>query len=191
MEKKIMRMFFLGCMLLSTVAAAAEQDDRWYVSPWVGYVDADVEQVVRHSVAYGVRAGKQANENWNLELALSMNKLKPQNSDDAFKTTALGADALYFFSRNPTFATFAVLGAGMQRTVFGADNGSSFMFNVGLGGQTSLGKNGAALRFDLRYRVDNNDTKIQNGTAFNDWVFMMGLTIPLGEHAAPATAPKP
>lgn len=187
-----MRMFFLGCMLLSTVAAAAEQDDRWYVAPWVGYVNADVEQVVENSFAYGISFGKPVSENWNLELAVAANKLDPENSDNEFKQSSLGADALYFFSRNPTFATFAVLGAGMQNTRFGSAKGDSFMFNVGLGGQSTLGKSGTALRFDLRYRRDNNDARIQNDSELEDWILMVGVTIPFGAHAAaPATVPKP
>lgn len=191
MEKKILKTFFLGCMLLGVPAAAAELDDRWYVTPSVGYVRADAEEIVENSIAYGIGVGKQVSENWNLELALSAFKLDPENSSDEFKQTGLGVDALYFFSRNPTFATFAVLGAGTQRTEFGDADGNSFMFNLGLGGQTSLGKNGAALRFDLRYRRDNNDSRIQDDSEFEDWVLMMGLTIPLGERATPAGAPKP
>lgn len=192
MEKKILKMLFLGCMLLNVSAAsAAELDDRWYVAPWVGYVRADADQIVENTIAYGISVGKPVNENWNLELAVSAFQLDPENSDEEFEQTSLGADALYFFSRNPTFATFAVLGAGMQHTEFGDVDGDSFMYNVGLGGQSTLGKGGTALRFELRYRRDNNDTRIQDDSEFEDWMLMVGLAIPLGERPAPAAAAKP
>lgn len=183
MEKRIMRMLCIGCMILSTAATAAGLDDRWYVVPKVGYVRADVEQVVENSIIYAVSVGKAVTESWNLDLMATNFKLDPENSDDEFRQTGLSADALFFFSRNKTFATFAVLGAGLQRTRFGTADASSFTFGVGLGGQTTLGEGGSALRFELRYRRDNNDKKIQGDSAFEDWVFMTGLVIPLGGRA--------
>lgn len=186
MEKRIIGILCIGCMMLSAAASAAQLDDRWYVVPKVGYVRADVDQVVENSIIYAVSAGKAVTESWNLDLSLTNFRLDPEDDrfDKDFRQTGVSAEALFFFSRNETFGTFAVLAAGMQRTNFGTTDASSFVFGAGLGGQTTLGKGGSALRFELRFRRDNNDKRIQGDSALDDWFFTTGLVIPLGGRAS-------
>lgn len=178
-----MRTLFIGCALLSaaaTATAAEETDNRWYVVPQVGYVRADVDQIVENDVVYALALGKQTAENWNLEYTASYHKLDPESSTNEFKQTGLNVDGLYFFNRERAFSMFGILGAGFYKTEYGTINKTSPAINLGIGAQTSFGMKDASVRFDFRYRRDNNNGGVGGEWSLDDFIMTAGIVIPFG-----------
>ena len=177
-------------LLIYAPANAGELDDRWYIAPALSYIKADEDRVADNALGFRLGIGKTLNELWDIEANLAVDNLDFKNGSGKYKQKGLGLDALYFFSRDTHFSPYAVIGAGILNTKTVGQSANA-MINAGLGFQTNLADNGLALRADARYRADFDDYSVSGQRRFGDWIFNLGLVIPLGSKAKPAPVVAP
>jgi len=199
------------------LSSANWYDDRWYITPLIGYTFADKDP--RHSgdgdMNYGLAIGKPISPSWNLELRglwedLDANGKGPgAYRGTSWKNWSVGLDAQWFFlgrtgyDRWNSIQPYAVVGIGAINdkgtNVLGSKSNTSFMANAGVGFVWPFATWGR-LVVDGRYRWDDNSGSqpigFTNTARFGEWIVTAGLQIPLGTVpavAAPArvVAPPP
>ncbi len=185
-------------MALSGGVLAAELDDRWYLSAGIGYVfpgnDRELSGTgwdIDGAPAGFLGVGKTINEWLNLELNAKGHSFDLGSGNGDWDQWGATLDGLVFFSRNPEFSPYAVVGAGMMRSDTPADNGDGPIAEAGLGFMHTINEAGDTLRAEVRHRWDFTNLNTPGGKEnHNDWVMMVGVTIPLGKRAE-APAPMP
>lgn len=186
-------------------------DDRWYVTPSIGYVWADGSRDADDGLQGSVAIGKPIARTLNLELRGSYEQLDAQrNGPGKFTNYGLGVDAQWFPMRQFGWNTwnriqpYLLVGGGGIRDSVPGDNAWSGFVNAGIGAAMPLSDWGR-LVLDARYRWDQNRGEINNASSFGDTVVSVGLQIPFGPKpivtkavplapvpmAAPAPAPAP
>ena len=177
---------------------ATELDDRWYLSGGIGYVFADNDRDlsipgldVDDGPAAFAGIGKAINDWLNLELNAKWNRFDLGSGNGDWNQYGATLDGLFFFNRNPKFAPYAVVGGGMMRSNIDGTHDNSPIAEAGVGFMHTINDAGDTLRAEVRHRWDFADIDVPGGNkTFNDWVMMVGVTIPLGKRAeAPAPAP--
>ncbi len=187
--------------------AAADVDSRTYLIPAISYVNADEDRLADDNGGLQLGFGKAVSEHWNMEFSLVGDVLEQTDTDNKYEQAGVLIDGLFFFTRNPAFAPYMVVGAGAMNTAFAGDNNNTNpMANVGFGFFRQLTRGGTQLRLDARYRVDEDGRTVPGGETherFEDVVVNLGLAIPVGAvpqpepepvpepEAAPAPAPAP
>ncbi|BBP04807.1 hypothetical protein TPL01_12180 [Sulfuriferula plumbiphila] len=196
MSLKIRTLVALSCAIVAAQALAAELDTRLYISPTVNYTVTDGNWHTRDDSGFGIGVGKPISQSLNLELNANYGEYQRNNTYATLgtvKNTGLMVDALYFFSRDPNFSPYALLGVGGVQTRATKYSETNLAANAGVGMMTWIHDIG--LRADVRYR-DINTRKFDRG----DWIATAGLVIPLGakplppapkEEPAPQPAPEP
>ncbi|MCC6207257.1 MAG: OmpA family protein [Gammaproteobacteria bacterium] len=174
---------------LTSVAAHDHADGDWYLSPALNYVIADDDREADDDAGFQIGLGRQLNEAWNLEGNLEIDTLDRENGNNEFKQRGLALDGLYFFDRNPGFAPYALVGAGVLNTRFDGEKGTNPMVNAGLGFLSNALSDTVALRAEARYRYDGDNESLASEDAFGDWIISLGVNIPLGGDPAPAAVP--
>jgi OOP family OmpA-OmpF porin len=100
-------------------------------------------------------------------------------------------DLQYYFSRQK-LAPYAVVSVGGMDTRLNKNNAIGFIAEAGLGLTYEVSDN-FLLRTDVRYRYNNNQTRVQAGTTdFDDMTVNVGFVIPFGAkptYVAQAEAP--
>jgi len=198
MNSKKSLLFAAGLAACSTGATATELDDRWYLSAGIGYVapgnDRELPGTgwdVDGGPAAFLGVGKTINEWLNLELNAKGNRLDLGSGNGDWDQWGATLDGLVFFNRNPKFSPYAVVGGGWMQSDTPADNHDGGIAEAGLGFMRTINDDGDTLRAEVRHRWDFTNLNAPGGKEnHNDWVMMVGVTIPLGKRAeAPAPAP--
>jgi OOP family OmpA-OmpF porin len=188
-----------GLAACSTTALATDLDDRWYLSAGIGYAFGDEDRElpgtgwdVDGGPAAFVGIGKTINEWLNLELNVKANRYDLGSGNGDWKQYGATLDGLFFFSRDPKFSPYAVLGAGGMHSTKPGPNYNGAVAEAGLGVMRTINEAGDTLRAEVRHRWDFADLNRpgSDDKTFDDWVLMVGVTIPLGKRAeAPAPIP--
>lgn len=198
MNSKKSLLFAAGLAACSTGASANELDDRWYLSAGIGYVapgnDRELPGTgwdVDGGPAAFLGVGKAINEWLNVELNAKGNRLDLGSGNGDWDQWGATLDGLIFFNRNPKFSPYAVVGGGWMQSDTPADNHDGAIAEAGLGFMRTINDAGDTLRAEVRHRWDFTNLNAPGGKEnHNDWVMMVGVTIPLGKRAeAPAPAP--
>lgn len=177
---------------------ATELDDRWYLSGGIGYVFADNDRDlsipgldVDDGPAAFAGIGKAINDWLSLELNAKWNRFDLGSGNGKWNQYGATLDGLFFFNRNPKFAPYAVVGGGMMHSDIDGYDDNSPIAEAGVGFMHTINDAGDTLRAEVRHRWDFADIDVPGGNkTFNDWVMMVGVTIPLGKRAeAPAPVP--
>ena len=189
-----------GLAVCSTTALATDLDDRWYLSAGIGYAFGDDDRELPRSgwdvdggPAAFVGIGKTINEWLNVELNVKGNRYDLGSGNGNWKQYGATLDGLFFFSRDPKFSPYAVLGAGGMHSTKPGPNYNGAVAEAGVGVMRTINEAGDTLRAEVRRRWDFADLNRQPGSddkTFDDWVLMVGVTIPLGKRAE-APAPMP
>ncbi len=196
MKRSIVRILpALAVAAVYVAPVSADFDSRTYFVPAISYVGADRDRALpgaemeEGGMGLQLGLGKALNQRWNLEFSLVGDILERVSGDDRFEQVGLLFDGLFFFSRSPGFAPYAVIGAGALNTEY-AGNGRNTnpMANVGLGFMRQVSQGGTRLRLDARYRIDQDGESIPQHDQFEEWLVNLGLAIPFG---APAQEPEP
>lgn len=175
------RSALLAALLAGLTSQASAVDDRWYLSPMLGYVKPDDKLGADESAALGLGLGKAVSERWNVELGVWGSNLDRDTGKDV-DLLGVGVDALYFFNRNADWSPYAVMGLGMFHSDHPGDKGYHLGASAGLGIAKAL-SNDMSLRADARYRAMETDMP-GAGSTLGDWLVNIGLTIPLGPKPA-------
>lgn len=174
---------FALLMLVPLAEVYAELlDDRWYISPMGTYVQPDSGRHAKEGYGLYLGLGKIIDENWNIEFKGTYDELSRAKKFGGGKwhQSGVGLDALYFISRND-FSPYGLVGLSAVRNSVPGESNTNFAAEVGLGVMYQLNIFGAALRSDIRYRYDD-DTETQPGAGnFNDLIFNLGFSIPIGD----------
>ncbi len=194
MKKRVLRV--LPALAVAGVVAApvsADIDSRTYIVPAISYVGADEDRLADDNAGLQLGFGKAVNDRWNMEFSLVGDVLEQTDTNYEYEQAGVLIDGLFFFTRNPGFAPYAVIGAGAINTSFAGDNNNTNpMANIGFGFFRQLTSGGTQLRLDARYRIDEDDRVVPGGEAherFEDWLVNIGLAIPFG--SAPESEPEP
>lgn len=181
-------------------------DDRWYLTPFVGGVIADSDRRSENGWQTGLAVGKPVHPAFNVELRGFYEELGAETGGPGkYKNWGATLDGQWFFLRERGFGIwnrpqpYAVVGVGGIRDKVPGQDDWSFMFNAGVGVVWAFADWGRLVG-DARYRWDDNNGRIATNGNFSDWIFTVGLQIPLGQaprvmaeapRAAPVVVPPP
>ena len=213
MKKNLMCLAVAATLGLSAFAASAEDMYRgaWYAVPGVSYMNTDSDLEADNGAGGFLAIGKELSPSWDLQGRLGYNRADEDTgiagAGGKYKSTQLGLDALYMFSRS-NFRPFLLAGIGATRNnvdysglALDDKKKTSLMASLGLGAQY-LFNDSFGLQADLRHQwskaeaqsVANNidaDGRIGN-TLFNlGGVFRFGAPAAVAAVAAPEPAPMP
>lgn len=188
----------------STYTSDQYFDDRWYITPFGTYVRPDSARNADNGWGGGIAIGKPISPSWNIELRPQYEQLDGKfGSDDKYKNWSGTLDAQWFFMGRRGFQVwqsnsvqpYLVGGVGAindkYSTQFGSESKTSFMANLG-GGVVWPFSSWGRLVADIRYRYDDNKGGfVANKSHLNDWLFTVGLQIPLGPRPQLAQAASP
>jgi len=167
--------------LTSLPLSAQAEEDRWYLTPSLGYYDADGDRAADDGSGVGIAFGKAVSEHTNIELAIDGNDFELDPGVGEIELRSLGINALYLFDREGA-QPFLLGGIGaIQTTLPGGSDETYPMLKLGLGVLGQISDNGTALRIEAGYRGVFDDESVAGQDQFDDWYAALGLQVPLGE----------
>ncbi len=180
----------LGTVLTINTATHAGENEanegRWYISPSINYIFADDDRAADNDIGLQLGFGKEVSKNWNVELNLLSDKLDFETGSGKFKQYGLSVDALYFPDRSSRIAPYGLLGLGALRTKVPGNRSTDPIAEIGVGIMSHLDNTDMALRAEIRYRYNDDDSSIPSEDNFGDWIVGLGLAIPFGGSSTPA-----
>ena len=195
---------YAACLAQTSFSSADQYfDNRWYITPFGSYINSDNTRRADDGWGGGLSIGKPISPNWNLELRTQYEELDATSGGPGeYKNWSASLDAQWFFMGRQGFRVwqsnsvqpFLVGGIGAIDDKISGPGGdiskTSFMANVGGGIVWPIASWGRLVA-DARYRYDDNHSKLASGGHMDDWVFSVGLQIPLGPAPRVAQAPPP
>jgi OmpA-OmpF porin, OOP family len=204
---------YAACLAQNTFTADTYFDNRWYITPFGAYVHPDSNRNAENGWGGGLAVGKPINPYWNIELRTQYEQLDGRldttrgifDTQNKYKNWSGTIDAQWFFLGRQGLSKwqlksvqpYLVAGIGAidnkTETAFAANSShTSFMANAGIGIVWPFA-NWGRLVSDVRYRyVDNaNNTRLASRSSSNDWLFTVGLQIPIGPAPQVAQAAPP
>ncbi|MDD5274400.1 MAG: outer membrane beta-barrel protein, partial [Methylovulum sp.] len=181
LKKSLLTIASLTSIGFLPLAHAADQpvDNRWYLAPFATFIKTDSDRHADDGWGGGLGMGKMINKHINLEIKGFFNGLDRVNTRKDWELAGGTVDLQYFFSRQ-RLAPYAVIAAGGMNTYLGGRNAMGFIAEAGVGLTYEVSDN-FLLRSDVRYRYDNNQTRVQRGTTeFDDMTVNVGFVIPFG-----------
>ena len=214
MNKNLIGLAVAATLSLTTLAASADDMFRgaWYAVPGLSYMNTDSDLDANNGGGAFIAIGKELSPSWDLQGRLGYNRASEDTgiagAGGRYKSTQLGLDALYMFSRDK-FRPFLLAGLGATRNNIDysvpahnvGDSKTSWLASLGLGAQY-LFSDTFGLQADLRHQWSRAEQSIRgpvfNGsdsgnignTLFNlGGVFRFGAPAPVMAEAAPEPAP--
>jgi OmpA-OmpF porin, OOP family len=218
MKKNLMGLAVAASLSMIAMSATAEDMYRgaWYAVPGASYMHTDSDLDADNGPGAFLAIGKELSESWDLQGRLGYNRADEDTGIDGvggkYKSTQLGLDALYMFSRS-NFRPFLLAGIGGTRNNvdysvpagFDISNKkrTSFLGSLGLGAQY-LFNDKIGLQADLRHQWSNARAKIRDtatgeevsdsgrigNTLFNlGGILRFGAPAPVVAEPAPEPAP--
>jgi len=218
MNKNIVSLAVAATLGLSAFAVSAEDMYRgaWYTRLGGSFMHTDSDLDADNGKGFFISVGKELSPSWDIQARLGYNKADEDTGIAGFggdyKSTQLGLDALYMFSRD-SFRPFLLAGLGATRNDldYSAPAGfdvrdsahTSWMANLGAGFQY-LFTDKFGVQVDLRHQWSRAKAKIENtttGQTVSDsgsigntllslgGMFRFGAPEPVVAEAAPEPAP--
>ncbi len=178
--------------------SAQDYDNRWYIAPAMGVSVNDGERFVDtdETVFSSIGFGRFIGENSSLDLALdytTRNLGSQHHFVGNFNNFGLSVSLRHYFT-DWSWRPYVKAGLGMSQAnaadqlhTGGSNDNANPIFDLG-GGFVHDFNETVALRTELGYRYDMDDESIPGQDHFGDWIASVGVTIKLGERAAPAAA---
>lgn len=220
MKKNILGLAVATALSMTAFSAMADDMYRgsWYAVPGASYMNTDSDLDADNGAGGFLAIGKELSPSWDLQGRLGYNRADEDlglnfGESGKYKSTQLGLDALYMFSRS-NFRPFLLAGLGATRNnidykIPGLDvdgKKTSWLGSLGLGAQY-LFNDTFGLQADLRHQwskarvkvtdpatgariSDLSDSDTIGNTLFNiGGVFRFGAPAPVVAEAAPEPAP--
>jgi len=184
LKKSLLTIASLTSVGFLPLANAADQpvDNRWYISPFGTFIKTDSDRRADDGWGAGLGIGKMINKHLNLEVRGFYNELDGDNTRRSERTWELAGgtvDLQYYFSRQK-LASYAVVAVGGMDTRLNTNNAAGIIAEAGLGLTYEVSDN-FMLRSDVRYRYNDNQSRVQRGTTdFDDLTVNVGFVIPFG-----------
>lgn len=175
MKKNILNIAVAATLGFVAFSASAEDMYRgaWYAVPGASYTNPDSDLESRNDGAgIFLRMGKELSESWDIQFGISQARTGNDLNGvgGRYRQSMLGADALYFFSRDK-FRPFVLAGLGVARNRVNYDgidlddkSKTSPYANVGLGAQYLITDN-FGLQADVRHVWSKAGTQSINADA--------------------------
>ena len=212
MNKKLVGLAVAATLGLTAITASAEDMFRgaWYAVPGLSYMNTDSDLDANNGGGAFIAIGKELSPSWDLQGRLGYNRASEDTNipgaSGRYKSTQLGLDALYMFSRDK-FRPFLLAGLGATRNNVDYNNiptlqdksKTSWLAGLGLGAQY-LFSDSFGLQADLRHQWSKSDAKAP-GTSFDadgtigntlfnlGGIFRFGAPAPVVAEVAPEPAP--
>jgi OmpA-OmpF porin, OOP family len=212
MNKKLVGLAVAATLGLTAITASAEDMFRgaWYAVPGLSYMNTDSDVESDNAPGAFISIGKELSPSWDLQGRLGYNRGDEDTgiagASGRYKSTQLGLDALYMFSRS-NFRPFLLAGLGATRNNVDYSNiatlqdkkKTSWLAGLGLGAQY-LFNDTFGLQADLRHQWSKSEANAPGtnfdadetigNTLFNlGGVFRFGAPAPVVAEAAPEPAP--
>ena len=208
MNKKLLCAALMGGLSLAQAANAQVADDRWYLTGTAGMNIQDNDRGTRNAPFGALGVGKFLNDNWSLDGEVNyQNPNFDDNQDLNWSQYGISFDARRFFNaEGRNWSPYILMGLGYQQSEEefdrfpdpnspGQRDEGNIAAKVGVGIQSALAGKRAAIRTELAYRADFDDSTPDAGAHvdrdeswFGDILASVGVVIPLG---APAVPPPP
>ena len=211
MKKNLIGLAVAATLSITAFAASAEDMYRgaWYAVPGVSYMNTDSDLEANNGGGAFIAIGKELSPSWDLQGRLGYNRASEDTgiagAGGRYKSTTLGLDALYMFSRDK-FRPFLLAGLGAARNnvdysglALDDKTKTSLIANVGLGLQY-LFSDSFGLQADVRHQWSKAEAKssannfdadetIGNTLVNLGGIFRFGAPAPVVAEAAPEPAP--
>lgn len=160
-----------------------EQDKRIYANIGLAYNLADKGLNVEDDAGMGYRVGLGVflRRTLSAEFHADLNSYDVAGGGELDESN-YGIDLLMFKHRNPEFAPFTLIGAGVTELEGSGVKNEGNYVDVGFGFLTSFTSYRLGLRFDVRYRTAHLDKTSQNT---HSGIFNLGLNVPFGAPPSP------
>ncbi|WP_147674774.1 OmpA family protein [Vulcaniibacterium tengchongense] len=206
MKIRLLSTAMLAGLAFAQAASAQEFDDRWYLTGSAGFNIQDNDRGTRNAPFGAIGLGKFLNENWSLDGELNyQNPNNDANQDLNWSQYGISLDLRrHFTAEGRNWAPYILMGLGYQRSeeefdAFPSPNSpgeredGNLAAKVGVGIQSALAGKRAAIRTELAYRADFDDTSVSAPSEdwFGDVLASVGVVIPLGAPAVAAPPPAP
>jgi OOP family OmpA-OmpF porin len=186
MLRKLLAGIVISGLSLAGTATAAEKPGQWYIAPMASVIWVDRDRLTDDEIGAALAIGRAFNGGFNVELNAFGYQLDGINETDYW---GVGLDLMQVFYRGSRISPYLSAGAGwnVKNRTFGNDEKNEYL-NAAFGFLTDLSANGSvALRTELRYRQDREDSN-----TINDLVLNVGLQIPFGSpYSQPVAAAAP
>ncbi len=166
-----------------------EQDKRIYANLGLSYSQVDRSFGVSgdDSVGYRVGLGMFLSRTLSAEIHADVNDDYDLGGGFTAEESSYGIDLLMYKHRNPEFAPFIVIGAGITELDVALNGAALNSFDgnyvdAGFGFLTSFTSYRIGLRFDVRYRTAHLDQTSRNT---HSGIFNLGLNVPFGAPPSP------
>jgi len=166
--------------LYSASVVAQDQDDRWYIAPYVGAVFNDSKRDAENAAMLGLGFGRYLSPNFSLEGEINRFDSDLELTNGSWQVTGIGLTGRLFFG-GEGWRPYAMLGAGTARSERdGSPKDSGLDFKTGLGLQNTFTDNLSA-RFEAVYRYTQDEKSIMGEDDYSDFVANFGLVYAIGE----------
>ncbi len=212
MNNKLIGIAVAATLSLTAITASAEDMFRgaWYAVPGISYMNTDSDLDANNGGGAFIAIGKELSQSWDLQGRLGYNRASEDTNiagaGGRYKSTQLGLDALYMFSRDQ-FRPFLLAGLGATRNNVDYNDiptlknrsKTSWLAGLGLGAQYLFSDN-FGLQADLRHQWSKSDANAPgtnfdaDGTIGNTLLnlgglFRFGAPAPVVAEPAPEPAP--
>lgn len=167
------------------VHAADDYDKRWYLAPGVNYTFTDgsssFDRPADENMGGTLALGRALSRHWNLDLRVTGANMGgiPASAFENTEMYTYGVDFLYFPTRN-SIAPYFGIGVGAAYHAIAGDSTTNPILDWTLGLQSQIANYGAAIRAELRYRVDFFELTSDETNEYGEFVPSISLVLPLG-----------
>ena len=177
MRNMVATLLALACWWGGVTLAWAEATSAWYAIPSASYVKADTDRTTDNDLGASVALGKYISTRTSVELKFAGNQMLHQ-TDGVWRQRSLALDILCFTTREASWKFYGVAALGMMRDRFQSWHSESPYTELGAGMLYRLGKQGIALRGDVRWRMDRNENTQPDQSGYTDTVMNIGMVFP-------------
>jgi OOP family OmpA-OmpF porin len=192
----------LAAIIAMSAVHAEEFDNRWHANVMASfaYADGDRDRALNpdsglpepslaagEGLGWHLSLGRAISDKWDLDLTVERGELVTnQGGNTEIDQYGFGVQGTYFFNRGK-IAPYLVTGFGIFRTNIDTNADGSeesldgLKYDLGVGIQAKLGKSGASVKADARYRVDFYEDNTSDYAEYGDFVVNLGLQLPFGE----------
>lgn len=190
MKRVLFAIAVTACAWSSAALAQDEPDERWYLTPSIGYLESDQDRNQEWGIWLGLGLGIPITDSFALEIEASADDGPLEGRIGKYEHLGLGVFGKYSFSPNADWRPFVRGGAGALNHSTPDDGGTNEFYSAGAGLEHTINDRGTEFRAEFRYRLDKDDETMPGQDDFEDWLFMVGVNVPLGSAAPPPPPPE-
>lgn len=193
--RQLARLFLTPLLVMTCSASYAAFTDQTLLSIGLTVADADNDRggVTADNSGFGLTLGVAKKLNSRLMLGVQSSYIKyDDDSGNQLEQTNAGIDLTTLLRKGGNVSPYVVIGAGYQRSELApsGEKAQNAYADLGLGFFHKLNEFGLMFKADARLRRDFFDDSSKGTTDYDDVIFNIGVSIPLGQRSdAPSYEP--